>query len=191
MIDWTILKPRLQAIAAKLTGIPIRMVTFDGAAMPMIDPVVGAIVELMVWPAAAVGEPDILWKDGDPVEPFEIGEPWGGEMSSPLLVESVESVREINLRIKVTCFVHTPGVEAETITERIAGRIYSLSTRKLLEAAGLGFSRLESTQYPTTKHDQRIRSVGVQDVKLYIVNVETDGPYDVLETAETEQEITA
>lgn len=182
-LDWTTIKPVLTAVAATCTGIPARMVIFDGAQEPTIDPAVGAIVKLRVYPIASIGSPDVLWKEGDAPDPWAVGDDWGGEPKPPL-VESIESAREVNLQIKVECFIHTPGSEAETFLERAVGRFRFTRVRKLLLAVGLGFSRCETTQYPTTKYDQRIRSVGVLDVKLYAVNVETDGPYDAIETAE-------
>lgn len=168
-VDFATLKPALAVVVATLTGLQPRDVEQQDGANSFVGKV-KARYSLIGWASLGVDD-SLMSRTDDTSQPFG-SVPFGG--ASAPLVETVSGRRTFTLRIKIVCYDHTGGTEAETYLERARTRLRWRSITQALNTIGVGYDRVLSYGLLNDTTDDRISSTAYLDVAMSIHVRETD-----------------
>lgn len=160
MIDWATLQPGLQALVATLTGLAVGDVTWSGAKQTFAAQPKFAKAELQAFGNRSVGTLDALT--------------WDELTADGPMVQTALGVRELTLRVKVTCYDQRPGFTARNYLEMLRDRLPWDSARDSLAALSLGFQSVLSLTDLSTPADSHVASVGAIDVRLNVATTDRD-----------------
>lgn len=181
-IDFAALKSGLVAVIAILTSLPANAIELEPGRNSFGK--VTARYSLIGWAGVGVDDRDHERVSEEEWEQSFGSTPWGG--ASPPLLETVSGRRTFTLRIKIVCFDHTGGYEAETYLERARTRLAWSRVTAALNALGAGFERVLGYGLLNDKSDERVSSTAYLDVGLniHVRETDSDNPIDAIDAAD-------
>lgn len=177
MINTVTIKPALKALMATLAGLPQLgdVGRYEPAAIWENEKRIfapSAMLVLSFLNDTEIGTPEIAYSEIAPAEGWVYGDEWGGDV--PMLLETASQLDTITLRVKVESYDHTEGKEAEFYASRIRAKMYFTTTTEALAAIGVSYLSSSGSLTPSQTYDDRMQSVCVFDLRLSVVNVESD-----------------
>lgn len=173
MLNWIAIKPALIALFASLAELPLagdvgREVVcarwdgepdgYDGAAQMTISKLA----------EAASGMPESRF-NVVPAEEWRYGDSWGGPLST--LREQQVTPVIVTVRVKIECYAHVRGAEADTYADNLRGSLWLTEATEALDAIGFGLFEIGNTTTPKTNRDQRVLSTAILDIRFHAEGV--------------------
>lgn len=172
MIDWTTIRPALEALFETLSG--LRAVWIDKR-RPYISPGDQAVVFLRVRTEEGIGVDDARAVD------------LGQAIPEPTLEEQINGLRRVSLDVRVESFRHDDDRFAFNAAGKIRSGLRFSSSLAALRAVGVALVRAgQAVDVSGIVQDDRTTSIAVLDLTLAVVacTADTDNPIHTIETVD-------